>query len=214
MEPPAPTAQSRWLVLVLTVVTTLGILALLINRSERKAPPTAQGSGTPTPTWEPTSTPAFPQPIFTSEDAIARSLVLFPEGHNPHDMVARLITHRTYQQWLLAPGPADPEPTQEWMPPEFHPDHPLWLVGVLGDNLTDVDVMSLSAPQEFLPPTPSLVPGAFYAWDANSGIEAGFGTLTTQPGQDHASIVALVDEGVQIVPATEAPAIGEPTPTP
>ncbi len=214
----ARSKQRRWSVVVLAAVSGLTFLTMTSRFAAPSLPSTAQGGGSPTPTFEQTSTPAFPRPIYGEAEAIARSQELFPEGHNPHDIVARLITHRTLETWLHGPeywsNPSGNPEQGEWQAPEFHPDHPAWLVGILGDNLTDVNVMSIAIPAPFLSSTASLVPGAFYAWDANSGLNAGFGTLLTTSEQNHGSIELMPTEQVTIVPATDQPAIGEPTPTP
>jgi len=190
----------------------VGVAALSLAGMPLRSPSPSTGQAQPTPTFFATSTPSYPRPIFTAAEAISRSLELFPPGGAPQNTVARNISHRTFGEWL--DGPAYWEDRDPWQPGEFHPDHPVWLVGILGNNLTDNDIIAIAVPGEFLSPPAVPVPGAFYAFDANSGLEAGFGALTTAPSEDFASIAALPTEAATVVPATEVPRVGAPSPTP
>lgn len=199
----------RLSLVALTLLVMIVVLSLSSLRGQPPLPITGQEERTPTVFV--TSTPGYPRPIFSATDAISRSLELFPAGFTPQQAVARNISHRTLNEWRDGPDYWQENP---WVPGEYHPDHPVWIVGILADGLDSRDVMSLGIPEMFMSPTPKAVPGAYYSWDANSGFEAGFGTLITATGEDFASIVNLPTEEITVVPATEIPAIGEPTPTP
>lgn len=201
-------AVDRVSLVALIFVVTIVVLSLA-TLSLAPSPPTTGQEGA-TPTLFVTSTPDYPRPIFSGTDAISRSLEHFPPGFTPQQTVARNISHRTLKEWRHGPEYWSENP---WVPGEYHPDHAVWIVGILADGLDSNDVMSLGIPEMFLEPTPKPVPGAYYSWDANSGLEAGFGTLTTTTGEDFASIVSMPTEEIPVVPATEVPAVGEPTPT-
>ncbi len=205
----------------LVLVATLGLILIPANRSpeDRSSAQRPRSSSlqveteTPMSTLlpPPTETPEFPNPILTAQEAISRSLALFPSSANPHGEVARLLTFNDLDQWRRGSSPGTA------------PQSPAWLVGILGDNLTmfgltlpRMGYAGLSDPQ--LPPDIATeapasdwpVEGAFYAWDANSGILVGEGVLS-DPAlvlgsyQSYASLVALPSNPLPISSATPYP---------
>lgn len=153
---------------------------------------TGQG-GTETPT------PDYIQPIFSSADAIARSLARFPIGRNPHGEVARLTTYEVLDAWRDASSPG------------LAPQSPVWLVGVLGDGVTKNEALWPSHlygddwGTVGTPPHDRPVDGAFYAWDANGGVLVGEGVLDEQGDLSYSTLTLLPDMPLTVEPATEVP---------
>ena len=139
----------------------------------------------------------YPDPLYTPSDAIARSLQDFPPGHEPHSEVARLVSVATLEDWSGGGRSGWPPTTAAW------------LVAVLGESLTAQDVEPLFGRAD-------PVEGAYYAWDANSGVQVAGGLLGGRYPATYVSIVALRSESLAIHPATQVPTIeatARPTPT-
>ncbi len=181
--------------------------------------------GGPTPTIEgfllltPSPTPPYPDPIYTEQQAIDRSLDRFPEGYPPYGEVAILMPYSQLDAWRGGSSP------------KTQPDSPAWLVGILADGMTMFDVLLPWLGYAGLgdPNLPSSVPasaadsdwvieGLFYAWDANGGSLIGLGVLTnpsspmyTASSRSYESLLALPSHNMPIEPATPIPS---PTPGP
>lgn len=173
----------------------------------------AQGGATSTPTSSPTSTPtATPEPgldpIYSESEAEARSLEMFPAGHAPSTPATRLISHGSLEeQWLhVATGPG----VLSW-----HANHPVWLVGILGTDLTvDIATGSLGIPGVTGGGDTRSVDGIYYAWDANSGSLRSAGPLMAGSPRSYVALQALQDESLTIVKATQVVLDDLPTATP
>ncbi len=167
-----------------------------VRSAQEPDPPTS------TPADARTSTPGvYPNPIYTAEDAIARSLARFPPGHSPHSEIARLVSNYTLEVWLRR-YPGQPTPAKEegnWG--DTNPDGPVWFVGILGEGLTDAEI--LSVPFDLGPGISA--PGAYYGWDATTGDLVVEGAFLDSGSQSYADLAALADEPLPIEPATPAP---------
>ena len=133
---------------------------------------------------------AYSRAIFDAQDAISRTLDESPEGHDPVQVVARLVSVATLDDWRMESSPL------------MEPQAPAWLVGVIVPGLHVADAMPY-----FYDPTPDAegltpIDGIFYAWDANGGYLIGLGVLGDQWSQNADSLITLVDEEIPIVPAT------------
>jgi hypothetical protein len=185
----------RLAVLTGAAVVTLVVLAWANLQRPGETEPPLPGMPKPNPDRELLlQTGDNPNPIFTAQDAISRSLELFPPGHNPHGEITRLISQEVLDQWRGVRTNFD------------LPQAPAWLVGILGDNLTVGDF----APGGIEDTRP--VEGAYYAGDANSGELMGEAVLGPQWPQNYASLAALVEQPFQIAPATPEPSV-TPLPT-
>jgi len=199
--------QSRDVVLVgLLIVALVGILIVLHGPTGLSRTPTSQGA-TETPTQE------SPDPIYDAQDAINRSLARFPSGHSPHAEEARLISLYDMEVWLAGVEPPQATPAMgdfEWDGTD--PDDPVWLVGILGDGLTDGDIVRPPLGLEVEGARPA--PGGFYVWDANSGSLLVEGAFLEAGMQTYDTFVALASQPLQIVPATPVPTLPYGTPLP
>jgi len=112
----------------------------------------------------------WPQPILTAADVVSLSLKFFPEGKNPHGMVTRLVTMDQVYQWTS--GSQSPSSPQDLSP--------MWVVAILGDDITDYDLRKPFGGTLDVEATPSPSPaagapildplvGMLFIWDANSG---------------------------------------------
>ncbi len=184
--------------------------------------------GGPTPTIEgflletPSSTPPYPRPIYTEQEAVDWSLELVPDELDTSGEIAILMPYSQLDQWRGGSSP------------NTAPDAPVWLVGLLTYGATMFDVVlpwfGFSGPDD--PGLPTAVSGSaahsnweieglFYGWDANSGSLVGRGVLTNEASpmyssssMSYASLVALPGHSMQIQPATPIPsATPGPTPT-
>jgi hypothetical protein len=212
MKRARPAGQYTLLAALMTLVVALG-LRMVAEGKPPPSPPHAQAESTPT--MEPLPTSDFPNPIFTDQDSLLRCLEYLGIT-TPNDAVVRLVSHHTLCVWLLAPVGIEDELQgcpDDFTPPEFNPDHPAWIVGILADGLTNATLAGLAVEEEFLPETVVPLPGAYCAWDANSGLLAGFGSLSPTPPIDYGSIASLPNEQLSILPATDiAPDVAIVTP--
>ena len=168
-------------------------------------PWTATDPSTSTPTAE------YPNPIFDAQDAINRSLARFPEGHNPHGEIARLVTYETLADvWFEEPRE-----------PIWDPSAGVWLVAILGNELMVNDVLppphvpsaQMTADAASTRATdPIFVEGAYYGWDANGGLLVVEGALAYLSGplagtehRTYSLIQSLPNENPSIAEATELP---------
>lgn len=175
------------------LVVCIGIALLSIKVGEGQAPQdqvntTGQGAETSTPIYLPDDST-----IVSETDAISRSLRSLPTGFllagNP---VARLLPYSQVDSWrgMSSPGPAATDPA--------------WLVGVPTSGLRAIDIMSEYVPDSATP-SPQLVPGAFYVWDARTGSLMGVGVLQLTGQRTIAGIQQLVNASMTIEPATPLP---------
>lgn len=167
-----------------------------------------QEEPTETPTLDPTR---FSEPLYTSQEVISASLQVFPEGFQPTNAVARLITAEVLDNWRGV------------MSPFMEPNAPVWMVGVAANGMTVADALPmLYGESGFAPPrggTPAAIgaqgiEGMFFAWDANSGSILGRGALMSISGQDFSSISGLAQVTATIVPATLIVVPDDRTPEP
>jgi hypothetical protein len=144
------------------------------------------------------------EPMSSANAAIEASLEMFPgQAREP---IARLVSARTLLQWTDYSALSPPEKTQvaadlpenERLP---DPDKPVWLVAILGTDLTVGEILGSTAPggdEDY----PAPAEGAYYAWDANSGDLKEVGALPLGSAWTYASIAALSHEDIPIVRAT------------
>lgn len=183
------------------VVVALAVLAVLTvtmparGGSLLQVPDTATPALTETET-PPPETPATIQdldPIESAAEAIARSMELFPTGHNARDAIARLSTYGVIDAW------------RHTRSPDTESHAPAWLVGILGDNLTINDILFDPSYNNGTPAWPAgNVEGGFYVWDANGGWRAGRGVLSAT-GLSYSSLASLASIETTITKATELP---------
>jgi hypothetical protein len=145
------------------------------------------------PAAQDTATPAviyWGDPIFTAADAIALTLERFPQGFNPHGPVARLISVDTlWQVWYQGTAGGDFE---------YGATTPVWIVGILGDGMTQSDAVDLPGIGTGVISDTTPVHGMWYAWYANDGLPAGSGGLLEDPGRSYADLAALPTEDLPI----------------
>lgn len=143
--------------------------------------------------------------IYTAQETISRTLDVLPSGFTPTQIEARLVTDATLMEQFLGMSSDGYQASMG----------PAWLVGVIGPGLTDVDVLP---PPAYLlnstPDPPSEIPGASFAWDANSSNETSRGILEESGPRSLAAILALVNADVPIETATEVPFVSNEAPTP
>lgn len=140
-------------------------------------------TATPAPTEH--SIPALAiEPILDESEAVERALEVFPEGHNTSATIVRLVTLDTVNQITGTSGS------------DFAPHVPVWVVGILGDNLTMGDVIGVPGvePASQVPPI-----GIYYVFDANSGGVVIVGAITDQSGFE-----MLVNLQTQVLPIASA----------
>lgn len=220
------------LVLLIVVLFGGGLLFVALTSRPQENPISGSREGvamsdpTDTPTFVPHGTPGpeffssrFPaiiesengepgsgiEAVYTAQEAISLTLELLPSGFTPTQVEARLVTYSTLMEQFLGMSPGGYESTQG----------PSWLVGVVGAGLTDVDI--LPPPTylpNFTPDPPTAIPGAFFAWDANSTYVVSQGFLESAGPTSMATILAFVNASVPIETATDVPLYGGETPTP
>lgn len=197
-------ARALVLSLVLIVAVFVGAFAL---SSQARQVPVLRTLDEPGPTGIEADEPLYPGLIDNETLAISRSLALFPPEHNPHGAIARLVSRYTYEIWASGPGPTPPPSMQDWSWAD--PTSPVWLVAVLGDDVTTADLVTSPVGPTELDFDPRPAEGAAFAWDAGSGLLLGVIGLspTLIPGGDYAYLAALSNEPLAIVPATEIPTL-------
>jgi hypothetical protein len=144
-----------------------------------------------------------PYVVWSAEDAIALSLDEFPPDRNPHGAVARLIREDRLEDWA------------GWWTVGSSGDAPMWLVAILGDNLTEGDYVISEGMTDGADPMPDPTPieGIFYAWDANAGHQVASGALMANSLMSYASVVSMPQDPLEIQPATPKPTL-DPNATP
>jgi len=198
----------------LKLLSAAGLLALiamipiimppgLLRKSEQAGEPlSGDGLGTETPP-DPSSYMQEMAPLYYDIEAISESLKLFPPQHNPHDIVARLVPYATVDAWRGSSSF------------DVSPDGPAWVIGISGDNLSAADVMNAHAPGGLdSSASQRHVDGAFYVWDARSGLLSTVGVLHDSGTRSRASLSALESVSMTIVPADDAVIPVWPTVTP
>jgi hypothetical protein len=99
----------------------------------------------------------------------------------------------------------DYESADEWRgshSPGSSAESPVWLVGIEGTNLSRLDVMASVLTDDTVSDATIQVDGAYYLWDANAGVLAGFGVLDANASRSFDSIQALQSLSIDISPAT------------
>jgi hypothetical protein len=129
-------------------------------------------------------------PIYTSADALARSLRRFPPGVAPYSETVRALSWSSYTEWGGTVGD-----------PALAPATPVWLVGIRGLDLAVGQVMEGGLGLEPTDTTPALA--AFYVWDATSGMLVEWGAMTEIDAFDR--LVALSNQAISVSPATPHP---------
>lgn len=147
-------------------------------------------SATPTPQ-------VFPHPMLDASDALDRSVDRFPEGTSPHGELVRLVSCQTFSDTIRT------------LSPSWEPHVPLWVVAMLGDDLTVNDVLDSPVPPGDANDEDPAAIGAYYVWDANSGQLAAEFAITDY--ERYSQLAALQDEALHIAAATKPP---EPSPEP
>lgn len=157
-------------------------------------------SGTLLGQLDPTPTPTpgiyYGEPLLTTQEAISQTLLRFPEGHQPHSEIARLISKPTlYSVWFEGDSlPSDSE-EMSW---------PVWLVGVLGNDLTLGDTLDFPSGTGVVTDT-TPVDGMYYVWEANTGYPVAAGGLISTTYRSYDTLVSILDEPVPIVQPTLPP---------
>lgn len=140
-------------------------------------------------------------PILDPTDAISRSLVLMPDTANPHSGVAHLMRTATLDDlWFEVDHDSSDDQNS-----------PVWIVGVLGEQLTADDVQwgaSGSRPPS-VPTDIRPVDGVFFVWEASTGYQLAGGAIADWNDWSYSRISSLPDEVLSISTATPAPS---PTP--
>jgi hypothetical protein len=192
----------------LLVLLTLALMALMvIATSPHKRPTTAQ-----IPTATGTSSGEY-APIEDEDEAIELSLSLFPPIGDPANPIARLVSLATYEDWVTLTGLSAPlqtqaaSETQEWG--NENPDSPVWFVAIQGTGLTVRDVIQPPGGIELA--DDRVVDGAYYVWEANTGMLLAVGALVTGGDQSYTSIAVLPTESLTITQATPFPTPGTPS---
>jgi hypothetical protein len=156
---------------------------------------------------------SYPDPIYNELDVITRSLALFPTDHNNNSEIARLITRYDFDAWYEETTSFPTAAPTEFDWSDVSPDAPVWLVAILGDDLTTADVVQMPAGQTAA--DTSGTTGAYYAWDANTGEVLGIGALEDSGPQSYDSISNLLSVAtLTVAPATEPPTHSAKTPGP
>ncbi|MEO8342015.1 MAG: hypothetical protein ABI604_20345, partial [Nitrospirota bacterium] len=102
-------------------------------------------------------------------------------------------------------------PAEEWTSYN-NTQGPLWIVAILGDDLTPIIVMHPPPGVEITDDREA--DGAFYAWDANSGRLMQEGAFIHGAPHSYASLVALPTSNASIASATPWPTEPPITPLP
>lgn len=199
---PNHTRVIRWTAAFISAALLLAV-AVTLARTGSSTPVTGQApTSTPEPTLDPLS---YSSPITTSQTAIDKSLVMFPSGITPTITVARLVSISTLDTWRNAHSPLT------------EPHAPAWLVGIGATGLTVRDVLPEYFGSGRKPAVGNqIVEGKYFAWDANSGVLLGEGTLggVQGSGQTLASINLLQAISATFTPATMVVPDLFPTDTP
>lgn len=143
-------------------------------------------------------------PIISSNEAVTRSLALFPVHITPTAQTASLVSRESFEYWSVYGNDSSlipPEATPDWG--DVDPDSPIWLVGILGSDLDTQDV--LVEPLGIEIGDTRTVDGAYYAWDATSGRLLESGGFLPGNASNYASLQAVPTIMVKIVSATPFP---------
>jgi hypothetical protein len=126
--------------------------------------------------------------IIDHEQALAASFERWPPNVPVEYSAARRLTMASADRWLGV------------QTSDIAPDHPVWLVGLRGSNLTVSDIIRVPG-AESTDARP--VVGAFYVWDATTAYTLYEGPLMS--ARDFIALAAIADEDLQIVRATPPP---------
>lgn len=192
--------------ITVTLIATLAALDWTPDRPVRTAQSSTETPTTLPPTAVPTVNPYEGEPLLTAQEAITKSLQLFPANHNAHGVVAKLISFQTF--------------SQQWLGPQYQvggasPTDAVWLVGILGDNLIVGDTLALG-PAEVIGITPAQADprpaeGMYCAFQAGSGGRLATGALiVNSPMRSYNLLQALPTEVVPIVRPTIDPQLLQP----
>lgn len=148
--------------------------------------------------WQSTATPVTgtggPRPLFTSADAIARSIEVLPPQASHHGEVARLGTMASLMPdaYSTAAG--------EGSGSGFAPDSPAWIVALLTD---DVRLSELATMEGFELSSDPLMYGVVFLWEAGSGdlVEQRLLSNSSQ----YADIQQITDMSIPIYTTTPLP---------
>lgn len=149
-------------------------------------------------------------PILDATTASDRSLARFPVGHSPGGILVRLQTRARFEAWDAAVGPATAE-AADWGHED--PRAPVWIVAILGSGLSVADVLSIPGGGASGDLRPAI--GAYYGWDAASGLLLAQGALIER--DRYTELEAMANASLEIrtatPPAFEPLATAPPTPT-
>lgn len=196
--------MSRTLLITVTVITVI-VLVMLLIATERgttvptSAPPDAtvialsQRSLFIPPEVTLIHTDAIPDaPITTAERAEQLSLPMLPDGVEPTVTIVKLLSRSTYEQQFHSLGVNN-----------FNASlGPVWIVAFLANGLTGE---SIDPPPVLSTPAAPAVPGAYYAWDANSATLDAMGALRSTGPKSFGGIADLPDETPLVEKATAVP---------
>ncbi len=203
---PALAIAGLFLMLVVVAFVSLPLEAPDNFSDVEPGRPASQQEETETPFPLPTYDP---HPILSATDAVTLSLEMLPDGFPPSNTVARLISASTLTQWRSAESPFIPASS------------PVWLVGITAPGMTIGDALpefygsgaavphaTAGSSTAYAAGTISTISvmvlqGMYFAWDASSGDNIGYGALGPPWPQTFESIEALPDEQILIVAATE-----------
>lgn len=176
-----------------TLYSTTGIsphhssASAMLRELSGKEPPTYSGGA---------------ETIDSANEAISLTLTTeLPSRFTPTTVVARLLSRSTFEEDFL-----------DYSPGEYDGSlGPVWVVAVTASGMTKEDVLSAGAPvPSYTPPASKIVPGAFYAWDANRSTIQARGVLHDSGTRTISGLSDLANESVTIATATDLPFAGTP----
>lgn len=145
------------------------------------------------------------EPLYSSTEAISKTLFYALDGHGYHGFQTRLILRNDILTYWY--GSTDVELVSQF------PTSPIWLVGMLGSGLVVSDTLRLPGGTS-LSDDPTPVEGLYVMWDANSGDIVMTGPLETGSLYTYDMILAMPNRQLTILHATAIPGLHPPTPTP
>lgn len=144
-------------------------------------------------------------PVYTQAEAISRTIEFVPVGHNYSAVATRLIERDDLLTgWF--------QETDPWLVSDVT-SGPLWLVGMLGQNLVMSDTLRVPGVPSIADDT-TPVDGLFAIWDANAGQMIMAGPLDDGQPYTYNMLLAMPNKNLTISHATALPGFYPPTDTP